>query len=358
MDARRIETALIGILTVIAVGAVMHLLKDVFIPLSLAALLSLMLTPFVYWLEKWRFPKSLAILFVMVVLFFILYAVGQLFYSSVMSFAEVFGGYMDRLNQILQEIWIKYEIPKEYFPEMGWTRTALDWLFQVSGSFVNFGKVLFLVLLFLVFMLAEATVTRIKFRRAFSGKISRKLSEAISDVTIQVGRYLLVKTFISIITGFSVWLALTIIGQDLAVLWGMLAFFLNFIPNLGSFAIMIATMTLGLVQFYPDWNRIAAVWITMPAIQMILGNFIDPQLQGDQLDLSPLVILVSLLFWGWIWGIIGMFLAVPFTVALKITMAHVPELKPIAILLGSGRMSRRFKRSWRTNVRKNRKEEK
>jgi AI-2 transport protein TqsA len=152
---------------------------------------------------------------------------------------------------------------------------------------------------------------------------------------------------ISVVTGFLVWLTLSLIGQDLAPLWGLLAFLLNYIPNLGSFFIMAATMTLGLIQFYPEWNRVAAVWITMPVIQIIMGNILDPQLQGDQLDLSPLVILISLVVWGWIWGVTGMFLAVPLTVGLKIVLAHIRSLKPVAVMMGSGKMSRSFRRQWR-----------
>ena len=177
--------------------------------------------------------------------------------------------------------------------------------------------------------------------------MSIKVGRAVADASRQVARYLTVKTIISAVTGVLVWLTLTIIGQDLAPFWGLMAFLLNFIPNLGSFFIMVATMTLGLAQFYPEWNRIAAVWIAMPAIQIVMGNILDPTLQGYQLDLSPLVILISLVVWGWIWGITGMFLAVPLTVALKIILDHIEGLRPFAVMMGSGKMSRSFRRQWR-----------
>jgi len=344
---RNLETTFIGILTIMAVGTLLHLLQDVFIPLTIAGLLSLMFTPVVNWMKKMKIPRGIGILLVMLILFFILYVVGQLFYSSIQAFTQVFGAYQLRFVQIMEELWARFQIPREYFPQMVWTQSWIDRLVQATGSFVSFGGTLGLILLFLVFMLAETTLSWRKFRRAFPRKVSKSVGLAVADVSTQVARYLGVKLFISAVTGVLVWLALTVIGQDLAPLWGLLAFFLNFIPNLGSIFIMASTMTLGLIQFYPNWDRIAAVWIVMPAIQITMGNIIDPQLQGEQLDLSPLVILISLLFWGWIWGIIGMFLAVPLTVIVKIVMDHIEGLKPFSIMMGSGRMSRSFRRQWR-----------
>jgi len=352
VKTRNIETIFIGILTVLAVGTVLHLLQNVFIPLVIAGLLSLMLTPVVNRMKKMRIPRFIGIILVMLALFFILYIVGQLFYSSLRAFTQVFGLYQLRFIQIMEELWIRFQIPTEYFPQMVWTQELIDRLVQVTGSFVSFGSTLGLILLFLVFMLAENTLSWRKFRRAFPRRVSISVGRAVSDASRQVARYLAVKILISTVTGVLVWLALTLIGQDLAPLWGLLAFFLNFIPNLGSFFIMAATMILGLIQFYPEWDRIAAVWIVMPTIQIIMGNIIDPQLQGDQLDLSPLVILVSLVFWGWIWGITGMFLAVPLTVAMKITLDHIDGMRPVAVMMGSGKMSRSFRRQWRGRRRK------
>ena len=336
-----------GVLAVLALGAVMHLLPKVFIPLIIAGLISLMLSPVVRGLQRLRVPRLAAILLVLAALLVILYVVGRLFYSSLVSFTQVFGGYQTRFILILEDVWVRWDIPAEYFPKLGWTQGLIDRIVAITGSFVNFGVYLGLVLLFLMFMLLENTLSWRKFRRAFPRNVSVTLGKAVADVTRQVARYLTIKTLISAVTGLLVWLSLRLIGQDLAALWGMMAFLLNYIPNLGSFLIMAATMTLGLAQFYPEWDKIAAAWVAMPAIQLLMGNILDPALQGDQLDLSPLVILVSLVVWGWIWGIIGMFLAVPLTVGLKIIMAHFEVLKPFSVLMGSGRMSRSFRRQWR-----------
>lgn len=347
MKTRNIQTVFLGILTVIALGAVLHILRKVFIPLVISGFLSLMLTPLVRRMKRMRIPRIIGIVVVMAALFVVLLVVGRLFYSSLQSFIQVFGDYQARFIVILEGLWERFSIPREYFPRFVWTRELLNRAAQVSGTFVSFGTYLGLVLLFLIFILAETPLSWRKFRRAFPRRLYIKVGRAIADGSRQVARYLTLKTIISALTGLMVWGSLSIIGQDLAALWGLMAFLLNFIPSLGSVFIMAATMTLGLAQFYPDWNRIITVWIAMPSIQLLMGNIIDPTLQGDQLDLSPLVILTSLVLWGGIWGITGMFLAVPLTVALKIVLGHVDSLKAVAVMMGSGRMSRSFRRNWR-----------
>jgi len=349
MTTRNFQTIFLGILTVLALLTVFHLLKNVFISLVIAGMLALMLTPLVNSLKRIHIPRFLAIILVMAALFVVIYVVGQLLYNSLITFTQVFGTYQDRFVQILMGVWTRFKIPFEYFPEMGWTQELIDRIVQITASFVSFGSTFGLVLLFLIFMLAESALSLRKFRRAFPRKLNTTIGWAVADITKQLRRYLTIKTLISALTGVLVWAALTIIGQDLAALWGLLAFLLNYIPNLGSVFIMVATMLLGLVQFYPMWNQIIAVWIVMPAIQIVFGTILDPQLQGDRLDLSPLVILISLAFWGWIWGIVGMFLAVPLTVSMKIVMNHIDGLRPISIMMGSGRMSRSFRREWYRN---------
>ncbi len=347
VKARNVNSIFLGILTMLAVGAVLHLLRNLFVPLVVASLFSLMLSPLVRKMEKIRIPRVVGILVVMAILFVVLYVVGRLFYSSLITFTQVFGGYQERFTQLLRELWTRFNIPSEFFPRLGWTREVVNRVLQVTSSFVSLGASLGMFLLFLVFMLAETSLLWRKFRRAFPRSVSVKVGRAAQDIARQVARYLRVKVFISVLTGFLVWLSLSIIGQDLAALWGLLAFLLNFIPNLGSFFIMAATMTLGLLQFYPEWNRILWVWAAMTGIQVFMGNILDPQLQGDRLDLSPLVILISLVAWGWLWGFPGMFLAVPMTVAMKIGLAQFDDLRPFSIMMGSGKVSRSFRKQWR-----------
>ena len=142
-------------------------------------------------------------------------------------------------------------------------------------------------------------------------------------------------------TGLLVWVSYRIIGIELPFMWGVLAFFFNYIPTIGSLAVGIVSVFFAFIQFFPVWQNPAAAAGIMFGIQMIMGNYLDPKFQGDRLDMSPVVILLSLLIWGYIWGIVGMFLAVPLTASIQIVCENTPFLKPVAVLMASGRKRHR-----------------
>jgi predicted PurR-regulated permease PerM len=132
---------------------------------------------------------------------------------------------------------------------------------------------------------------------------------------------------------------------EFAFAWGLLAFVLNFIPTVGSIVASIPPVLMALVQFAPSiWPAVGVVLVLL-VIQNTLGNFIAPKVYGDRLNLSPVVILLFLLFWGWLWGIVGALLAVPLAAAIQIALAQIPALAPLAVMMGSGqRYARRNKR--------------
>ena len=157
----------------------------------------------------------------------------------------------------------------------------------------------------------------------------------------QVSRYLLLQFVISLATGVCVWLALWAIGVEFALTWGVLAFVLNFIPTIGSIIASIPPILIALVQYAPDsyWQAVVTA-IALLAIQMTIGNVISPRVMGNHLNLSPVAVLVSLLFWSWLWGPAGALLSVPVTAAIKIVCDNIAPLAPIGVLLGSGRAVR------------------
>ncbi|MGN1164724.1 MAG: AI-2E family transporter, partial [Candidatus Ornithospirochaeta sp.] len=132
-------------------------------------------------------------------------------------------------------------------------------------------------------------------------------------------------------------------GMDFPLVWGVLTFLLNFIPTIGSIVGTIMATLVAAIQFLPSWSKVFLLFFLFLATQMILGNVIDPKLQGVQLNLSPLVILVMLSLWGYVWGIVGMFLAVPITSVIQVICANIPSLRPVAILLSSGPSLKRNK---------------
>ncbi len=158
-------------------------------------------------------------------------------------------------------------------------------------------------------------------------------SEVYSDVVQKIRKYVGIKIVISAITGVLVWVTLTLIGLKLAAVFGILAFLLNFIPSIGSIVVTFLPVPIAVVQFQSSPWLIVLVVVIPGAIQNVLGNIIEPKLQGEGLNLHPVTVLLALSFWGLLWGIVGMFLAAPITAAIRIVLMQFDMFRPIANLM-------------------------
>jgi predicted PurR-regulated permease PerM len=206
-----------------------------------------------------------------------------------------------------------------------------------SNAFLMFLRDAFMVAIFLAFFLFEVVFFRHKLDRAFEGSRAEQIKKIISDVMTQVTRYLSIKFIISVANGVLIGLGLWIIGLEFAIIWGLIQSIVNFIPTVGTIAVGLAATAFGVIQFWPAPAPMIAVGLVMFIVNIILGNIVDPNIMGDKLGLSPFVIIVSLLIWGWIWGFVGLILAVPMMVVIKIVCENIPVLEPISIMLGSGK---------------------
>lgn len=197
-----------------------------------------------------------------------------------------------------------------------------------------------IVVFITTFILLEAASFRDKLRLAF-GNLA--WANRLGRVTLELRRYLVIKFWISLATGVWLGLWMWLLGLDFAFLWGVTAFALNFIPNIGSILASIPPMALGLLQGGPFLALM--VGVAYLTVNMLLGNLLEPQLQGRSLGLSTLVVFLSLMFWGWLFGPVGMLLSVPLTTAAKIVFEHIDALRWVAVMLGdapgSGRRRRR-----------------
>ena len=203
-----------------------------------------------------------------------------------------------------------------------------------SNSFLGFLRDALMVIIFLAFTLFETSIFREKLDRAFDGTSAITIKKVASDVMTQVTRYLSVKFVISVFNGIIIGFGLRLVGLEFAAVWGVIQFVVNFIPTVGSIAVGLAATAFAMIQFWPEPGPILAVGLIMLLVNIILGTIIDPKVMGDRLGLSPLVVLVSLLIWGYIWGFAGLILAVPMTAIIKIVCESIPVLEPISILLG------------------------
>ena len=216
----------------------------------------------------------------------------------------------------------------------GWlTDTAVslaEAIVNTTGSLVAFiVMVFFLVLL----ALGEVPLWRSKIDALSAGEGRETWHDATRSIAMRLRRFLLIRALMGILSAvlYVGWLA--IFGIDLLVVWAILTFLLTFIPNIGS-VISGALPALYAFLVVDPWTALA-VAAGILVIEQIIGNFIDPKLQGRQIVLSPFVILVAILFWGWLWGIAGAFLAVPMTSTILVACAHVPALRPAALLLSN-----------------------
>ncbi len=324
-------------MVIVAAGFVLKSAKSVLFPFFLALMFYFVLSPVLEGLSRLKVPKTVSIVLIIAVFVLAFYLLGILVYSSGKSFAAEFPKYGQKINGWLAGLRANLELRG-----IPWTRiTSMEgldlnrigaFLLSSLGTFFSFLSNMFIILIFLVFMLAGRGNLKDKIDRSFGGDRASKVNCVIGNIDRKIQKYLAIKTVISIISSILTTLVLVIFGLKYAILFGFLAFLFNFIPNIGSFAATVLPAVVALVQFDNPWR---AVWILiiLNAIDGILSNILEPKLMGTGLGLSPLAVLFALFFWGWLWGIPGMILAVPLVAVLKIVCSNIPSLHFLAALM-------------------------
>jgi predicted PurR-regulated permease PerM len=308
-----------------------------FLPLLLALFLTILAFPLFTSLRRHRAPAWLAIAVTMLVMAALVGMVGLVITISVEDLTEKLPEYSDEARAAtLRTIdWLedhRVTVPRQITTE---ALDPLEWgaIAQFVGStFRGVATALsafLLVLLTMVFMLWEAVIFPGKLRAAArSGPIDLERWTAIVQ---RVQRYLILKTLVSLATGALVTLLVWAVGLDFALFWGFLAFVLNYIPNVGSFLAALPAVLLSSIQLGGPRTVILAVGYLV--INVVLGNLVEPAIMGRGLRMSPFAIFLALVFWGWLWGPLGMILSVPLTVSLKILLENTENLRWIALLL-------------------------
>ena len=344
-----IKTILV-ILLIITVLAVSKISGKVSIQILLSVFIFLLVLPLVSALEKGKFPSWLAtVIAVLVIIAAVLFFVWFVFFSVDMLMQKV-PDYATRINDLdglLKSIASKWiEIPED---ASFLSTLKIDWvgsvimptLRSVSSSAISLLSTLLLVVLMTVFLLGERHTIIPKLLNFIQTGEEEKLTVIWDRILRQVSKYISNKVFVSLITGILFYVVSLIAGLDFALLWGVLAVVLNFIPTIGSIVITVLVTIMAIVQFAPSIGPILFVGISAIVIQNLIGNFLDPRLSGNSLNLSPFIILAALSVFGYVWGIVGMFLAVPLLSILQIICANVDATRPIAMLISSGRSYRK-----------------
>lgn len=337
MQDNRYLIPFLGIITLVLVGFVLKAAQVVILPLIIAWLLSYLFAPVVNFLARHKVPTGVAVLAVLLILVGFFYLIGVFVQTRVMGFIGQYDQYAAQLTQIASDAMVRFNIPESYFREFDWAGRVGAGLVTLSGSFVNIVSNMGMILIFLVFMLLGKPYSQSKIEQAFADDRAEKITAVTSSITGQISRYLYIKVMISAITAILVWVVLVAMKVDFPLTWAVFTFLLNFIPTVGSVIATVPPVLVALVQFYPSFWPAIIVLILLLLIQQTMGSFIEPKLMGDSLNLSPVVILLSLVFWGWLWGITGALLSVPIAAAIKIVCENIEALKPISVLMGTGK---------------------
>lgn len=328
----KINNMCLMILASVAIVVALIYAKNIFIPFVISIFVYFILSPLFKFFEfKGRLPKSVAM--VIVILIFLGISFSAVFFTanSIQGFFESTGEYQQKILSFID--WGDSLI-KNHNIDVG-AATIKDYVKQVpffsmfrkfTGSVFSFIGNSLLIMIFVLFMFWGQKRTSIS-------------SNTINEMKQKISRYVITKFFLSLLTGALVTAILFFCNVDLAIMFGVLTVLLNFIPNIGSIVATILPLPVVLIQFGFSWE-FYLVLILSTVVQFTIGNILEPKIMGDGLDLHPITVLLFLMFWGLIWGIPGMFLAVPITSVVKIVLAKVDTTKPIAELL-AGRIKPR-----------------
>lgn len=316
---------------VVVVVAGLKAAAPLILPVLAAALLAMALLPLTRKLQAWKVPRAVAVVLVMLVVTVAFVGVGGVVAGTVRSFVASLGVYQVRLWETIDSLgdWLQaheFDPPPEAFGADAAASFIIDVAREAAEHLLSLASNIFLVLLVMLFILLESHTFPERLRSAYGDRLG------LSGINDQVYRYLHIKAGMSLLTGLLVGLGNLALGVDFPFLWALMAFLFNFIPNVGSVIAALPPIALALLEF--GVGRAVVVTIVYLVVNMGVSNVLEPRVMGERLGLSPLVVILSLLFWAWVWGPFGMILALPMTMVVKILFESSRELRPIALLLG------------------------
>jgi predicted PurR-regulated permease PerM len=346
----RFDVALRTVLALASIFVVVTGLREssaLFLPLLSGLFIVVVSMPMMQWLERMRVPRVVAIAATVLLDFAVLAVVVALVASSLSGFNEALPRYQTAIGELATSTVAflrAHGVPIEpgelaTLGDPGWIMDLVANLFRELTSIVSS---VVLVMLLVVFMLFEIVPGTAKLRVLLGGPHAdlHELADAVS----QLQRYLVVKTYLSGITGTLCGLWLAMVGVDFPLLWGLLTFLLNYIPSVGAAIAGIPPVLVALLTLGPGAAMAAAIGFL--AVNFVIGNFFEPRMMGVALGLSTLVVFVSMLFWGWVWGPLGALFAVPLTMLLRSAFAVSDETRWLAVMLSSAEWVERARKEW------------
>ena len=331
--------AVISFAAVVVIVIGLQMAKDLLVPFLFAVFLALITVRPMLWMQRHRVPTVLAVLLIVVLILLILAVLGSIVGASIAEFTAALPTYQQRLDVIIDRVFsfIGDRLDGDgTFESMG---DLIDpgWAMGLVAGLLNSLKDvltnIFLIIFTMIFILLEASTVDTKIAAAF-GRSAQSLKRPRIFLA-NLGSYLGIKTVVSMATGLTAGLLTWGLGVDFPLLWAMLAFLLNYIPTIGSIIAAVPAVLIALVQLGP--GEATATAIGFIGINLVFGNIIEPRMMGYGVGISPLIVFVGLIAWGWIFGPVGMLLSVPLTMTLKMALESDDRTRWVAILIGSER---------------------
>lgn len=337
MKPERLIILFTGMIALIMTGAVLKMARGVILPLVIAGLLSFLFAPVVKHMAKRRIPTAISTAAVLLIFIGICAGGGVFLNTRILALIDAYPRYHARFESLFGIIVSQLDLSPLWWENIHLAPVLGEKLLSLSGFLMGFLTNLVLVVFFLVFLLIGAPYFDLKIDMALSPANAARVRKVTRSISGQISSYLSLQFLLSALTGLLAWALFAFMKLDFAATWGVLTFLLNFIPNIGSFIAAAPPILLALIQFYPDPGPTIIITVGLLVIQQGIGNFLSPKIMGERLNLSPVVILVSLLLWGWLWGVAGAILSVPVASTIKIVCDNVDPLKPLGVLMSSGK---------------------
>ncbi len=330
----KINTLCLTIIAAVSITLALIYTRTILVPLVISVFIFVMITPLIRYIKYFtRWPKWICILIATIIVLVPLVLVIIFIANSISNFAQEAFTYRIRLLELLNHFTAFLKSQKIPIPDEMLTFSSIREVLSapyytkllrgVGSNAMTFISYSFLVFIFLFFFLIGSGRTKIT-------------NNLIKEIQNKISAYLYIHIIMSLITGFCVWVVYVSCGLDLAVMFAVLTVLLNFIPNIGSVISVVLPLPIAFLQF--GWGVKFVLILLLPSIiQFVLGSLIEPKILGEGVDLHPVTIIGSLIFWGLVWGIPGAFMAVPMTAAFRIVLEKIEPTRPFAELL-AGRL--------------------
>jgi len=331
-------------LSILTGFTILKVTASVSIPLVTSILLSFAFLPLIKRLsiKPLRLNWTLSVILVLLFFLIIVFTFGNILTASLKTVINTIPKYEERFYEIFRRLATTFNVEidegqtifENLWNHLTFRNTVGKYALGLTGYLSNFLIKFSTVLLFSAFFLLEVHFTKSKFRIAVPQDKQARIREVTSKIGAEITSYISIKAAASLLTGVLISIGLVIIGMDFPLIWGMIAFIMNFIPIFGSLFAGALAVLFALLQFYPTPLPIVYVGFLFLVVNVVIGNILEPRIEGHTMGISPFVILASLSLWSWLWGFIGMLIAVPIMVIIKIVCLNVSFLQPIGIFLG------------------------